>query len=373
MYELVKNQTDKVFDVYINGAITSETSRGLVEDIKLASKAGFKKLTMHINSFGGSVSAAWDIVSIIKSIKDLHVVTVNEGFALSAGAVLLASGDERIAFDFSTAMIHDPIKNGKTLEELEGSDKEFMKKVKDGILSIYNKVFNVSEKILSKMLTDTTNFNAEEQLSVGLVQKIIEKLDKPFINNDLPVEEVCNVITEFNKNNIQTNKINKMKEVLNYLGLEEDVAQDVILNLIKEKDSTIEKISNEIKEVQLKLENVENETKLENFLVENKLEDKKEDIQKAVKEYGIDVLNSLIVSVSNEKEVKEKITNIVNEANDDLANVKDTSGDSKEKELVLANELFDVINGDEIKANELKESDPAKYERLVNLYYEIEE
>jgi ATP-dependent protease ClpP protease subunit len=68
---------------------------------------GIDQLELEIFSPGGSVVKAWRIVALFKSYPDIHVTTRCDGFAASAGFVVLASGDTRIVSPYAMVMAHE--------------------------------------------------------------------------------------------------------------------------------------------------------------------------------------------------------------------------------------------------------------------------
>ena len=173
----IENIKDEM-NVYVSGIMDDAICSEISNSIKLGAAAGTKTVLMHINSYGGSVSGAWDIISTIKNA-GLKFKAINEGFAISAASILLASADESQAFDYSTSMIHDPLLGGTTLEKTTGSARELLTAIKDGIMTVLNNRLKMPIEQLSNLLKKETSWNAQEQLSFGLVDSIITTSSKP--------------------------------------------------------------------------------------------------------------------------------------------------------------------------------------------------
>lgn len=62
----IENKQDAMH-VYVSGVMTDETCDEIKDSIKLSINACIKNIVMHINSYGGFVKGAWDIISTIKS------------------------------------------------------------------------------------------------------------------------------------------------------------------------------------------------------------------------------------------------------------------------------------------------------------------
>lgn len=386
MYEI--ENKDNAMDIYISGSITDDMGVDLALDIRNAIEAGVEEITYNINSLGGSVQAAWDIISAGCGTEEKRpkIKAINSGFAYSAAAVLLASADESYAYDYSSAMIHNPLFNNVTLEDTEdGSIKEMLTKVRDGIVNVLKGKMKKSQEEIEEMMKRETSMNAKEQLDFGLVDEIIYKQtsnsltesEVTAITNNANTDEKFKVFDKLNK------KERKMKEVINYLNLDENTSSVDILNVIKDKDAKIaelEVISNKIEETEKQLSSLT----IENFILKNSLEEKEVTIKNAVEKHGISVLETIVDflgettdKIDNEEETKvdelptiddetkNEILNIVNDANAIVENITDKTNISNE--LAEAFEFFG-IGGDETALLKLKKDNVEKYNRLKTLF-----
>lgn len=373
MYSIQNAQTPNSIDLFINGIITENDGIGIVNDMRNAVASGVKEINFRINSYGGSVKAAYDIVSEMKTL-DVVTNSINEGFAVSAASIILAAADNAKAFDFSMAMIHDPLLGNKTLEDTKGKDKEFLQSVKDGILAIYKHRIKVPLKELSKMLTKETSLNASQQKDLGLVDEIIEKKSKPQIKDFHTVEDIYNIFVEHNKIETIDMEIENQNEetIVDTQVVETPVEVDVVDPTIELKNS-IEELNSEVTAL-----------KVENFILKNDLSSKAEIINKAVEKHGVTVLDTIsefielipvapeaivenaVAPVDNTELVNE-LTNMVNEANNIIDENVIEHTPSEEELVKQANDLFD-INGDNETRLALKNSNPELYEKLVDIY-----
>lgn len=365
MYK-IENISDTL-NVYISGIIDDDTCEKISKDIIYASEAGSKKLMMHINSYGGSVAGAYQLISTIKNA-GISFIAQNEGFAISAAGILLASADEARAYDYSMALIHDPLMGGTTLKDTKGSDKEFLTKIKDGLMSILNRRLKMPKEQLDEMMSKETSMNADEQLSIGLVDSIISTNSKPNITKNMDIKEVWNIYEEFNKNKTKEMEIKKENEDVKVVA----------------ENKTIEAVENvvDIKAIENKLADlvIENKKlKVENFILVNKFEDKKDKIEDAVEKHGISVLDTIFAFISNIEnkvevsELKEKlevvenkVTEIVNSANDLLDSVIVTNSTPNYEEMA---EKYFGINADNSKRLELKAENIKLYNKLHDIYF----
>ena len=419
---IISNDT---LDIYISGIIQDSDGQMIANQIKNVND-GISNLTFHINSYGGSVIAAYDIISAFKNTK-LNVTSINEGFAVSAASIILAASKTAKAYDYSTALIHNPLMGNKSLEETEGSTKNFLTKIKDGIMAIYLNRMNIDSSKLSNMLNQETSLNAEEQKQFGLVDEVIITNNKPIYSNSMSMIEIYNVIDVHNKkekvnmSKEETKKdafekggkltcsdcgakmtiknAGKIEETPKCCGKPMNYTSPIVKNeddsdiTMKEentdaagvpKSNSVNKKDKKVKNQLLKKE--VKVLKLENFILKNNLDSRKEEITNAVEKHGVKILDTIIdfitpvektgkkieakKEVKNEKnenkELKETLLKVVNEANDVINGVIDESGKVEDK-LELAKSIFD-LNGDSNKRIEIKNSNPELYNELVEIY-----
>lgn len=396
--------TQDTLHFYISGVMTDDSCKEITNSIKLAIEAGIKKVHAHLNTYGGSVSGAWDIISLIKS-NNLHFTATNEGFAISAGAVLLSASDHARAYDYSTSMIHDPMLNNKTLEKSDGSVKELLTAIKDGIMTIFSKRIKVTKDVLSNLLKKETSWNAYDQLKFGLVDEILYTSSKPELKNELKdLKLIYNIIEDFNSNN-NINEIivkNMTQEEIDALVSENETLKAKIAELeskpevevepvdeVKPDETltepitepTVPEVTEECKPDETMKNSIELEItnlKVENFILKNKLEDKSEMIENAVKLHGIDVLNTIFSFISNDsKGLQEKVDSLqntinkmVNDTNKSLDGIINNTGVVNYEDM--AERVFG-IKADGSERLKLKNENPELHDKLFNVYYGITE
>ncbi|NLG93794.1 MAG: ATP-dependent Clp endopeptidase proteolytic subunit ClpP [Acetomicrobium flavidum] len=135
-----------------------------------------KDINLYINSPGGSVTAGLGIYDTMQYIK-CPISTICVGQAASMAAVLLAAGTKgkRIALPNSRIMLHQPLGGVQgQATDIEIHAKE-IKKIRDRLNEIIAKHTNQD---IEKVARDTDRdffMSAEEALSYGIVDKVIEK------------------------------------------------------------------------------------------------------------------------------------------------------------------------------------------------------
>jgi len=132
-----------------------------------------KYIYLHINSFGGSVFAAFSTIDTIINLP-VPVVSIIEGAAASAATMISVMCNYRIIYPNSYMLIHQlsSMAWGK-MDELEDEIcnlNELMKRIK----KIYKLKTNIDKNKLDEILKHDLWWDANKCLKVGLVDKIVE-------------------------------------------------------------------------------------------------------------------------------------------------------------------------------------------------------
>jgi ATP-dependent Clp protease protease subunit len=144
-------------------------------------------INVFINSNGGYVQALYTMVSAIKGVKS-KIRTICLGNAMSCGAVLLASGDERYAGKASAVMIHDvsSLTYG-SLSEIKEQVEE-LDRMNGELIAMMAEKSEQHPSVLKELMTSDFYMNASEALELGLVDGV------------LAVEDVLDNMTDWLKN-----------------------------------------------------------------------------------------------------------------------------------------------------------------------------
>ena len=129
---------------------------------------------IHINSYGGSIFAAFGAIDVIKACK-VPVHTIIEGATASAGTLISVVGKKRYIRPSGYMLIHQLSSScwGK-MSEIEDEFKnlqELMEKIKE----IYKDHADIPKKELNELLKHDLWLNSEKSLKYGLVDEIWNK------------------------------------------------------------------------------------------------------------------------------------------------------------------------------------------------------
>ena len=139
-----------------------------------------KPIKIYIYSYGGEVSACFNLVDTI-SLSKTPIYTYNMGVAMSAAFLILISGHKRFATKNSTALVHSGSGGTQgTYEQTEAQMKDYKHSVEV-----------MREYVLTKTTIDPKKFAknkgidwymyADEQLKNGAIDKILESVDDLWI------------------------------------------------------------------------------------------------------------------------------------------------------------------------------------------------
>lgn len=170
-----KKASEEVTDLFIFGDITNckwdESDVGAYDFAKELSEVDTDNITVHINSYGGSVGEGLAIHNLLKDFEG-NVTTVCDGFACSVASVIFMSGTKRVMNKGSLLMIH----NAWTYAY--GNAKDFRKqaddleKLTEPSIQIYLDNSNLSREKIVEMMDDETWITAEEALEMGFATSI---------------------------------------------------------------------------------------------------------------------------------------------------------------------------------------------------------
>jgi ATP-dependent Clp endopeptidase proteolytic subunit ClpP len=128
---------------------------------------------LHINSYGGSIFAAFAAIDCINSCK-VPVYTIIEGATASAGTLISVFGKKRYIRPYAYMLIHQLSSSfwGK-MSEIDDEHKN-LTELTQRILTIYRENTTLPKKELQELLKHDLWLNVEKALKYGLVDEIYE-------------------------------------------------------------------------------------------------------------------------------------------------------------------------------------------------------
>ena len=165
--------------IFLNGEVNDDSATSIVAQLLfLESEDPETDISLYINSPGGLVTAGMSIYDTMQFIKP-DVSTICMGQACSMGAVLLAAGKagKRYILPHARVMIHQPLggAQGQASDILIRATE--IKRVKETLTQILSNHSNRPVGKLEKDMDRDNFMSAEEAVSYGLVDKIIDKRD----------------------------------------------------------------------------------------------------------------------------------------------------------------------------------------------------
>lgn len=136
-----------------------------------------KPIKLLLYSYGGDGQACFSLLDII-ALSKTPVWCINMGVAMSAGLLILLAGHKRFCLKNSTALAHSG--SGGTSGSYESTEaqmkdyKHFVQTMRDYIIERTN----IDQKLMNKKKSQEWYIYASEQVSLGLVDKIIDDIDE---------------------------------------------------------------------------------------------------------------------------------------------------------------------------------------------------
>jgi ATP-dependent Clp protease protease subunit len=165
--------------LYLNDKFDKDTIHPLVMQIHeynlMPEGVKPQEIKLIINSPGGSVHWAWQLIDAMK-MSEIPIVTIAQGLAASCGVLTLMAGDKRVATHNTSIMSHTYAWGSQGKEgELYAKIKEF-EYASARMLDHYKKCTKKSEKYIRKNLLHAHDewLTPEEALKHGILDEIWE-------------------------------------------------------------------------------------------------------------------------------------------------------------------------------------------------------
>jgi ATP-dependent Clp protease protease subunit len=375
-----KNKSNKEYEIILSGEVGWDViGKKIADEIRYLNSIGATKITERINSGGGYVVDGYDIVDANLNSSAI-IETIVTGLAASTAGWLAATGTKgyRFIVDYGKGMIHDPSIGGNTIEDMpDGPDKEGLMSIKDSIATILSNNSNLKKDKINELMTKETWLSAEEWVSFGFADKVIKTSNKPVLKDSYSMLEFVNACSNIK----QTNTINKMERVLNYLNLTKDASEASALaaveniakkaeiaegkvenlnteitglkNQISEKDTTIAELQNKVKT----FESNEIKNAVKSAIDSGKFsKDDEEKLTAQCEKLGVDHFNEMV------EMVKLPRVNVL----DNLENKGGKTTTTPDQKL--AEEYQNLAENDPMKLEQIKNTDPARFEKMFEAW-----
>ena len=135
-----------------------------------------KPIKLLLYSYGGDGMACFSLLDII-ALSKTPVYTVNMGVAMSAGLLILLAGHKRFCLKTSTALAHSG--SGGTqgsYETTKAQMKDYERFVETMRKYIIERT-NIDQKLMNKKKAQEWYIYGEEQVSLGIVDKVVDDID----------------------------------------------------------------------------------------------------------------------------------------------------------------------------------------------------
>lgn len=198
----IKNEGD-ITKLYIYGVIkekfwweSEDDGISSKEVLKVLEDATGERLEVHINSRGGDVFESIAICNTLKQF-DGKVDVIIDGEASSGASVIAMAGDTVTMFSNSMMMIH------KAWTYTYGNSDELRKvaddlvKIDTAVLTSYQSRFVGTEDELKDLLKEETWLTAEECLTLGLCDRVLDKKKESEPQNNVKQ----NLLAKYKKDN----------------------------------------------------------------------------------------------------------------------------------------------------------------------------
>lgn len=174
--QLMMPQNDRV--IYLSEDVNEMSISAVIAQIMaLNSQNSVKPIVLMISTYGGSVDEMFALYDIVKFVK-CPIITVGIGKVMSAGVLLLASGEKgkRMIGKNTRVMIHS-ISAGHTggsIAELTNEVDE-LKKIQLMMINSLAKETNIPRDKLEEIVNANKDFylTAEEAIKFGVADKIL--------------------------------------------------------------------------------------------------------------------------------------------------------------------------------------------------------
>lgn len=175
------DETDAELMIY--GYIGEWDDVSSAEVVKALQAIKAKRVSVRINSYGGSVFTAQAILSSLKR-HPANITVYIDGIAASAATIIAMAGDKIVIPANAMMMIHNPIGgvygNAEDMREVA----EMMDKVRNSILAAYREKTGLTDEKLIELMGAETWLSADEAVELGFADELEQPMRMAASLND---------------------------------------------------------------------------------------------------------------------------------------------------------------------------------------------
>lgn len=298
-YTVNLRSNGKIADILLYGVVGGQIDgTEVANEIASLQNSDVTEIHEWINSPGGCMINGYSIIAEnIKSNIPIH--THNVGIAASMAGIILASGSKRHSFNYAKMMVHEPSICGKTIAETDNeNDKNQLIALKDSIIVLLTDHSTQPKEIIKSIMEDETWISAKEAKNkYGFIDIIDKTGHKPKNDTEVTPELMQSICNEYHSGDpinfdhstdFNHSKTNKMKNLCNYLDLNEDASNQAVLDAIK-------KVNDDLTESKSNLKSKDSELVKANETIENQkkelktFKDEQDKLNKKMVEDTVDV------------------------------------------------------------------------------------
>lgn len=159
--------------LFFNSLITKKSSDQLLLELYKMQSTKNKKIILHVNSNGGDVYSALNIVDNLESFRLLgtEIITVGEGLVASAATLLLVSGSKRLIRPNARFLMHQiRCLNGISGTYTNIKDELYnIDSLNNSMIEIYKKNSKMTYNMIQTNILNEKELTAIECINNGLV------------------------------------------------------------------------------------------------------------------------------------------------------------------------------------------------------------
>lgn len=213
------------------------------DEVKALVSSSSEDIIVNINSPGGSVFEGIEIYNYLKSIENKVTVKINS-LAASIATVIALGADELHISESAFFMIHNPWSMAMGEADDMRKQADTLDKIKETILSIYEKNSNLDRERITAMMDEETWLTGSEAVEYGFASQLTEGIKVAAMATTDIINQFKNIPKELNMAE-EKSVLDKIKSLL---------SGDEVKNELQERYAEITEEVKALKEANADLE-----------------------------------------------------------------------------------------------------------------------